>query len=350
MRRVCGLVLTLGLCGSFPFFLHPASAASRGRDFQQTSLIETADSSSPSDPKDASIYQEETYSLREHLAPPSASLRVTDAMGRTTEIPIDFTQARVEPRGFWGDVAVNGMALFSASLCIILLKEFLSWSAARRQKAKIKAQREMEARRRAAISRQLEAADLELRTLKTTNKEGKGKGIEDDVRRLMDLFDAYRQELKDYDAPALMAYLDSLVLQATHLLRTHQRTQTEREAAAVVDTNRYSESAPKSRAAEPVKTHEQEAAEREAAAASASPVASSAATETTMRAASPSNSTTAAASSQTAVKTPEMEVDQPDIDLVHRVVMANPGMQPAEALRVARELTLRRRQSRLREP
>ncbi|KAL8444290.1 hypothetical protein Emag_005551 [Eimeria magna] len=344
MRHTWGVVITLGICGSFPLLCDLASAASRGHDLQEAAILETADSSSSSDSQETA-YQEESYALRERVAP-SATLRVIDDMGRATEIPIDFSQARAEPRGFWGDVAVNGLALFSASLCIILLKEFLSWSSARRQKARAKAQRDMEARRRAAISAQLEAADLEIRNLKASSKEGKVEGLEDDVRRLMDLFDAYRQELKDYDAPALMAYLDNLVVQAAHLLRTHNRMQSEREYAAIADANWYLESAPSPRAANPPKAHVEGAAGREAAVASASPVASSASTET-MRAASASGSTV---SSQAPPQTPELEVEKPDMDLVHRVVTANPGMQPAEALKVARELTLRRRQNRSRQP
>ncbi|KAL8272751.1 hypothetical protein Esti_003301 [Eimeria stiedai] len=339
--RLWGVIITLGFCGSSPLLFDPASAASPGQDLQDRTIEEAVNNSPVS--QESSAFEVDTYFLRERVTP-SATLRVVDETGRATEIPVDFSQARVEPRGFWGDVAVNGLALFSASLCIVLLKEALAWSAARRRKARAKAQSDIETRRRTAISAQLEAADLEIRNLRTSSKEGKGEGLDDEVRRLMDLLDAYRQELKNYDAPALMAYLDNLVVQAAHLLRTHNRS---------VDANLHLESASGQRAANPPRAHLQGAAGGEA------PDASSESTEA-LRAASASGS---AASSQAPAHTPQSEeaaasvkgvptlkIEQPDMDLVHRVVMANPGMPPAEALRVARELTSRRRRIRLLEP
>ncbi|KAL8438285.1 hypothetical protein ACSSS7_000262 [Eimeria intestinalis] len=346
MRLSLGFVITLGSWGSFPLLSDQASAASERQGLQETAALEETVNSSSSVSSESLAYHDETYPLQDRVTP-SATLRVVDEIGRTTEIPIDFSLARAEPRGFWGDVAVNGLALFSASLCIILLKEALSWSVARRRKAKAKAQREMEARRRAAISAQLEAAEVELRGLRRSVKEGGAEGLEERVRRMMDLFDAYRQELKDYDAPALLAYLDNLLAQAAHLLRTHNTQETESEIHASMDANWYVESAPPPKAANSPKARLQ----REVAAAGAS------ASTRTQQAASP------AASSQAPRQTPETgetpgsgkgifpaEVQRPDMDLVYRVATANPGMPPAEALQVARELTLRRRQSRVGEP
>lgn len=318
-------------------------------------------------PSSSAYNDEQSYLLPERRKP-SVTLRVEDDNGKVTEVPINFREARIEPRGFWGDVAVNGMALFAASVCLILIKELLTWGAAKRQKAKAAAQKSLAAQRRAAISAQLEAADLELRGIRAMGRENRDDEFEDSARRLMGLLDAYRHEIKEYDAPALTAYLDSLVAQAAQVLSKRNRFQMEREAVEGISGVRQEslegtrntgqgisrqgkEEAPSSVVSGLVAIPPGHSAggpsARQLPAGQLSHGADGAESESAVLAKKDQNRTPVPQEG-TQPQGKLFQPETPDMDLVQRIMKENPGMHPSKVISLATELTRKRKERLLR--
>lgn len=293
---------------------------------------------------------------------PSVTLRVVDGTGRVSEVPVNFHSARIEPRGFWGDVAVNGMALFIASAFIIMVKEGLSWLASRRSRARASAHRTLAAQRRATISSQLEGVDLELRKLRTTGADEREDDLELTAKRLLNLLDAYREELRDYDAPALMAYLENLEEQVSQLSAKSSKLHSKQASSESfgVGPRETHNDAVESTTSSDVNTQRWTGAALTTTA-SASP---SHATSASSRSWSPSqlqikgsffDSSRAEdedagkadskrplkAEGQTTPKPQKAERDMwPNLELVQRLSKQNPGMASSEVLRLAKDITL----------
>lgn len=306
---------------------------------------------------------------------PSVTLRVVDHHGEVVEVPVDFADARIEPRGFWGDVGVNGMALFFASVLIILGKEVLTWAVAKRQKANRAQRRAMVAQRRAAISAQLEAAELELSRIQDMGKKDlQGDDVGGGLKQLMNRLDSYRDELNEYDAPALLAYVDSLIMQAAQLLRRNRMQTAEREALKGPD---YERQGNVEDAGDPGRsTTSAEGPEAALVSHSLSllpggqqispldPGASDARADQPY-ARQPSHAgDIAEGERESPVKADQKKASgvkerleplekenlaihqKPDFDILHRIMKENPGMPPAAVIKLATELSEKRRERR----
>ncbi|KAL8437734.1 hypothetical protein Efla_006626 [Eimeria flavescens] len=296
------------------------------------------------------------YSIGDEYRGPSVSLRVVDESGQATEIPINFSEARVEPRGFWGDVAMNGLSLFAASVCILLLKEAFSWSAAKRRQAKAAARQAAEMQRRAALTAQLEAADLEIRAMRKMSREGRTEDLNDSARRLMEFLDSHRLDMKELDAPALTAYLDSLTMQATQILRSHTRTQAESGSSRGFGyADDFGGRSPAIADSSSPRDERLESTEQPAEA------SDSRQSDFLFKEAETQKESMGEGGEQiqyreARVAAPQVEsereikVEQPDMDIVHRLLSENPGMHPSKIISMAKELTKKRRQKELRRP
>lgn len=313
-----------------------------------------------------SAWREEgqSYLPRQSIGP-SVTLRVVDEVGRATEVPVDFADARIEPRGFWGDVAVNGMALFFASVCIILVKEFFTWGAMRRQKAQAAAQRSIMAHRRAAISEQLETIEVGLREIRAQSREGKDEDLEDSAIRFVGLLDGYRDEIKEYDAPALLAYVDSLIAQITQVLRKRSTTREPQDAsnnvyrkiANITEVSAFSQQvqqAPRSPMAPPPNPPQAEAIS--SIAGSHNPDVHlpynhtvgdrdrASAEDNVLSMTKQGRAFAPEAHAQQVQQETQAQAEMPDIDLVHRIMVENPGMHPSKVIKVAAGITMNQKQ------
>ncbi|CDJ51323.1 hypothetical protein, conserved [Eimeria brunetti] len=282
---------------------------------------------------------EGVYLLRRENGP-SIKLKVVDENGHQTEVPIAFHEMRIEPRGFWGDVAVNGMALFFASACILLFKEFLSFAAARKQRKQEATARAAAAQRRAAIIVQLEEADQQLQEIKEEMKkaeENKEKNKyqanntthKTHIRHILQQLDAYRHELKTADAPAVTAYAESLILTASQLLRSRSKQQHEQQQQQQQQqTNAAAET---------------DAAETDAvdAAADAAAAAAAAAGSKTIDEEEEENMPFRSSRRQQQQQQQQQQDSKPDIETVQMLMQQNPHLNPTEIIKMAAEIKKR---------
>ncbi|OEH78024.1 hypothetical protein cyc_06667 [Cyclospora cayetanensis] len=281
--------------------------------------------------------QEHTVEQPHELQPPSPptmTFRFVDEKGNVTEVPIQFKEAQLEPRGFWGDVLANGMALFLAYAAIIILKELLTWSSSRRKKAAESSLRAHVALRREAISAELRTIESGFEDIERSDKGGRDEGAEEELKHFLDLLDGYRYELKDYDTPALVAYIDSLIVKISQLLKHISRNIPERErldgpSASPVPSTNISES------------------ESVGAEGSASQAGNHDA-ETKEQVADGSDKVSGENEGERSEKeiTASQTKQKPDMDLVLLVKEQNPDLSPRETILLASELTRKRRNKR----
>lgn len=246
------------------------------------------------------------------------------------EVPLTFHEVRPEARGFWTDVAANGLALFFASALFLILKEALGGARQRQLRAAQSLRLQQQAVLLERLNAQLRESDGRLAALeasaKTSAAGGASKSFGDGaaaIREELWGLGQVRAELLALDAPAALALADELIDRARSLLR--RRT----DGAFVL-----SEASDSARLEGPHgREEEEQQADGVAKRLEAEPLKA--------RSESAQDSLDAAFGASASFETQAASV-RPDFELVQKIMKENPGMPPEKVIAQALALQKQR--------